>query len=116
LRLRALEWDVYLTTVNEVRKELREAPNIETRTRFAAVTRPMPRFIWRATALREEKPLVDLLFDATDIDTAHGLVQVVFHDVLTRDFIKSIVDVSPIDSLPFRKSVKNILRWVKGNV
>jgi len=116
LKLLGLEWDVYVTTVNDVRDDLRKAPNIDASARFSAVTWPMPRFIWRATALRDDAPLIDLLFDATDIDTSHGLVQVIFHDALVRDFIKSIADVSPIDSLPFARSVKNILHWVKANL
>lgn len=114
LKFLGLEWDVYLTTVNEVRGDLRKSPNIDSASRFSAVTLPMPRFIWRATALRDDSPLIDLLFDATDIDTADGLVQVVFHDKLTRDFMKTVAD-NPIDALPFKKSVKNVLRWVKAN-
>jgi len=113
LKLLGLEWDVYLTTVNEVRVDLRKAAKIAAAARLSAVTRPMPRFIWRATALRDDAPLIDLLFDATDIDTAHGLLQLVFHDMLVRDFIKDFADVSPVDALPFKNTVKNILRWVK---
>jgi hypothetical protein len=115
LKLHNLEWDVYLTTVNEVREELRQTPNIAAAARFSAVTWPMPRFIWRATALRDDVPVIDVLYDATDIDTARGLAQVVFHDLLMRDFIKNMADASSIDSLPFKTTVKNILWWVKDN-
>jgi len=116
LKLLGLEWDVYLTTVNEVRDDLRNAANIEAAARYSAVTWSMPRFIWRATAVRNDAPLIDLLFDATDIDTAHGLLQVVFHDALVRDLIKNIAAVGSIDALPFKRTVKNILRWVKENL
>jgi hypothetical protein len=116
LKLHNLEWDVYLTTVNEVRQELRTAPNIAAAARFSAVTWPMPRFIWRATALRDEVPVIDVLYDATDIDTARGLAQVVFHDSLLRDFIKNMADANSIDSLPIKNTVKNVLWWVKDNL
>jgi hypothetical protein len=116
LQLLGLEWDVYLTTVNEVREELRNSPSIEAETRFAAVTRAMPRFIWRATVARNEIPLIDVFFDATDINTSHGLIQVIFHDALVRDFIKNVSSVASIDTLPFERSVKNILHWVKENI
>ena len=113
LRLLGLEWDVYLTTVNETRADLRNATSLESSAKFRAVTLPMPRFIWRATALREEGPALDVLFDATDIDTSHGLAQIVFYDSLLRDFMKSLVDVDDFASLPFKNSVMEILRWVK---
>ena len=116
LQLLGLEWDVYLTPVNEVREELRNSQSIEAETRFAAVTRAMPRFIWRATVARNEIPLIDVFFDATDINTSHGLIQVIFHDALVRDFIKNVSSVASIDTLPFERSVKNILHWVKENI
>ena len=106
LKLLALEWDVYLTSVNEVRADLRTATNVDAKARFAAVTLPMPRFIWRATAFRDDAPLMDVLFDATDIDTGDGLIQVVFHDPLTRDFLKNFVQATNIDTLPLKDSVK----------
>jgi hypothetical protein len=115
LRLLGLEWDVYLTTVNEARADLLRSKSLEPSTKYRAVTLPMPRFIWRATALRDDQPVVDVLFDATDIDTSHGLAQVIFHDSLVRDFMKSLVEVTPIDALPFKDSIKDLLRWVKEN-
>lgn len=115
LRLIGLEWDVYLTTGNETRDDLRKAAHLDAAAKFRAVTLPMPRSIWRATAIRDDVPVLDVLFDATDIDTAHGLAQIVFHDALVREFIKSLADVDDIEVLPFKNSVKNILRWVKRN-
>jgi hypothetical protein len=51
LRLLGLEWDVYLTTVNETRADLLKTGSLSSAGKFEAVTLPMPRFIWRATAL-----------------------------------------------------------------
>jgi hypothetical protein len=115
LKFLGLEWDVYLTTVNEVRADLRTMTGIGIEARLSAVTLPMPRFIWRATALRDDAPIMDLMFDATDIDSAHGIAQVVFNDRLAGDFMKSI-SRSELSSLPFNSSVKSVLAWVKSNL
>ena len=112
LNLGTLEWDVFLTTVNEVRGDLRKCAHITAGYRFAAITASMPRFIWRATAIRGDKPVMDVLFDATDIDTSHGLLQVIFYDGLVQDFMRSLAGAAVIDQLPFAISVKNILHWI----
>ena len=63
-----LEWDIYLTTVNDIKTEIESSQLIGGRYKKALLLEPMPRFMWRATALVQRQPVVDLLFDATDID------------------------------------------------
>jgi hypothetical protein len=42
--------------------------------------KPMPRFLWRATACVGSARLLDILFDATDIHTSNGAHGVVLYD------------------------------------
>ncbi|HTB90790.1 MAG TPA: hypothetical protein VK743_22670, partial [Steroidobacteraceae bacterium] len=114
-KLDALEWDVYLSTVNEVKKDLLDLGILSPTLKFAAVTRPMPRFIWRATALRGDQPIVDILFDATDIDTGDVLVQALIHDDSACKLLTEIAAAADFEKSPIKKGVKNILRWVKEN-
>jgi hypothetical protein len=73
LALDALEWDVRLTTVTKFKCEFREHSPLVGPRRQDGLTRSMPRFLWRATALRGDTPVLDLLFDATDIDSGDGM-------------------------------------------
>lgn len=116
LNLNALEWDVYVTNVNEVRREMRAADGVPPSKRFAAVTRPMPRFIWRATAWRDGKPVVDVLFDATDVDTADALVQALIYDDFALAFIKELGQAGDVNKLPFPNPVRRFVRWISESV
>ena len=111
LKANQLEWDVYLTTVNEVRHSLR-ASSMNADEKLASVTRPMPKFIWRATALRDDLPVMDVLFDATDIDSSDALIQALIHDWNTLDFIKNLANAGDIDQLPFDNSALRLMHWV----
>lgn len=75
-----LEWDIFLTTVNDVKKGVRENKALPTSRKATLLTRPLPRFIWRATALAGSEKVFDLLFDATDIEQGQCLVDVIEYD------------------------------------
>ena len=61
------EWDIQLNTVNNLKTKLREEQLLQqdlfARYPFARDAR----FIWTATALVGNKPVLSLLFDATDV-------------------------------------------------
>jgi hypothetical protein len=115
LRLNTLEWDVYVTTVNEVRMDLRKAQTLPVARRRAAVTRPMPRFIWRATAWRDDEQIMDVLFDATDVDAADALMQVQIYDDFSLAFLQGIAAAGDPAKLAIPKSVRRFLSWMKEN-
>jgi len=61
-----LAWDIHLTTVGEYKQSLfLRAPRGSGRQEV--LTRPMPRFLWRAAASDHNGRLLDILLDATDI-------------------------------------------------
>lgn len=113
LKAALLEWDVYVTTVNEVRQSLRELSGMNAADKLAAVTRAMPKFIWRATAMRAETPVMDVLFDATDIDSSDALIQALIHDWNMVEFIKNLAAAGDIDRLPFDNSALRLMHWVQ---
>jgi hypothetical protein len=75
-----LEWDIFLTTVIDVKAGIRENTILPTTRRATLLTQSFPKFIWRATAIADGKRVFDLLFDATDIEQGQCLVEVVEHD------------------------------------
>jgi hypothetical protein len=71
-----LEWDVYLTTVNDLKTDLLKQTLVRGDVLKDVLTAAMPRFIWRATACHQERPVFDLFFDATDIESGALVVRV----------------------------------------
>lgn len=72
------EWDIYLTTVSEFKKDVLDSmrpkvgPLVE-----ETLTANLPRFLWRATARCGGEHHLDLLFDATGIVQQQLLVHAV---------------------------------------
>ncbi len=79
-----LEWDIYLATQGEVKSEIRTASDLSPEQRWRILERPMPRFVWRATAYDGESRFIDLLYDATDIDQGDFLIDQVIYDMHAR--------------------------------
>ena len=64
-----LEWDIHLTNVNRVKSEIFDSDRSGEYFKEFLLAK-MPRFLWRATALSSGAPVLDLFFDATDIEQA----------------------------------------------
>jgi hypothetical protein len=74
-----IEWDIYLTSVNQFKSEIFQS-DIDEQQKYRLLTAGLPRFIWRATALSHENPLFDLLFDTTDLEQSSLLAMVAAYD------------------------------------
>ncbi|MBL1179256.1 hypothetical protein [Pantanalinema sp. GBBB05] len=62
-----LEWDIYLTTINRLKRDLFSDAALNEEQRQEILLKSFPRFLWRATAFHNNDKVLDLLFDATDI-------------------------------------------------
>jgi hypothetical protein len=78
--LRKLEWDLHLTTVNDLKTDLQGSNELRGKSRTHWLTKSMPRFVWRATAYAQNQRIFDVLVDATDIHTSNGVNGVIFYD------------------------------------
>lgn len=67
-----LEWDIGLTTGTDIKRQILQSNTSGTlkKTRSEILCESFPRFLWKASAYRSGNLLLDLLFDATDIE--HG--------------------------------------------
>ena len=72
-----IEWDIYLTTVNDLKNDIFRSKDVSTEERTKILLKSLPRFLWRATASIGNVPLLDLLFDATDIKQASFLIHAI---------------------------------------
>jgi hypothetical protein len=63
------EWDITLTTVNDLKTSAATALPVELQRRV--ILGAYPRFIWRAAFSANGRKVLELLFDATDMDPAY---------------------------------------------
>ncbi|MBN1476720.1 hypothetical protein JXA47_08205, partial [Candidatus Sumerlaeota bacterium] len=62
------EWDVYLSSTNLFKAEIIQQPNLcSDKLRRVLLSANLPKFIWRAVFSLGGAPLLDILFDATDM-------------------------------------------------
>jgi hypothetical protein len=86
-----IRWDVFLSTVNEFKESVFSGSALSGEEREAVLSYSLPRFMWRATARLDERPLLDLLFDATDIEQGTCFAQAVGYDGDLVDAIQAVV-------------------------
>ncbi len=85
-----LEWDIYLSTINQVKCDVIGINNLPPEYRKKILIAHMPRYIWRASAYREGILALDLLFDPTDIETGELFVRPLQYDPDLSHFLCSM--------------------------
>jgi hypothetical protein len=88
-----LVWDIHLTTVSDLKSDIMHSMPAKSDLKHKALTRPMPRYIWRATALNGESPVLDLMFDATEIAQASLVIGAIPYDQELWEHITTISTV-----------------------
>lgn len=94
-----LQWDVHLSCLNDFKTELLKTPYIESDYRRELLITEMPRFIWRAIALKDDMPLIELIFDATDIAQGNFFIQVVKYNPLLFTVLKKLFSLPNVEEL-----------------
>lgn len=107
-----LEWDIYLTAVNPLKAELQQMTTLSGEYRRSVLTQPMPRFLWRATALIDDVPVLDLLFDATDIEQGRSFVGVIKHDVVLGQILSQVAQVFVMSGMTYGRPDRHVIEWL----
>lgn len=113
--LAGLEWDVFLSDVNEIKSDIFTKTSIDSETRKSILERPMPRFVWRAIARRDESEVAEILFDATDIETGDGIVHVLMHDRTALGALKQLTKDARFETSGIGDDAKKVLRWIRDH-
>lgn len=71
-------WDVRLSRLDQLRADISRS-KLDDQTKIRLLTQPMPKYIWRVTAMNGDKPLLEFLFDATDLTQGRMLLKIVVH-------------------------------------
>lgn len=74
-----LEWDIFLTTARDFKKDVRAAAPAPTERRKMLLD-SFPRFFWRAVAYSGSDRVLEFLIDASDLRQGRQLMEVTFYD------------------------------------
>jgi hypothetical protein len=72
-----VEWDVFLAMGDQLKADLRAAHSLAPDRLCTLLKRPFPRFVWRAIGRNQGKPIIEFVFDATDIEQGEYIFEVI---------------------------------------
>jgi hypothetical protein len=116
IQFEKFEWEISLTGVNRLKKEILSKSGKKGNFK-EILQKKMPRFIWRAMALYKREPVVDLLFDATDIEQGPLFFDGIVYDQDLFSQIREIIVVAEDanDYLKKQTTGKLILEWLDSS-
>lgn len=94
-----LIWDIHLTTLNEIKSEVFNDKTLAEKVRCQFLLGNMPRFMWRAKALSADMCVLDLLFDATDIEQGHIFITAIERDLDLAAVIQTIARHEQVEAV-----------------
>lgn len=102
-----IEWDIYLTTSNDLRKEIRESQNLVDEYKYEICTKNYPKYLWNATGYINNKKVITMLFDATDIEQNEFLFDIISYDETIYNTLATISVIIYEEQKP--KPVDNVI-------
>lgn len=104
-----IEWDIFLSQVNTLKDELLDSPYIQNKFRENIVTERLPKHLWRAIGILDDKPIVELTFDATDIEQGNVFIRAIPYNV---DVFNLLVLLSSVPAITARAGKSRpIFNW-----
>lgn len=111
-----LEWDVYLTFLNDFKSEIANGSFLsDPALRRTVLCESMPRFLWRATGFEGDRPVLDLLFDATDIEQGSFFVRPIVYDNSLLAVLCSLAQERNFEQAFRDRSAWQIFEWLKAH-
>lgn len=106
-----LQWDIHLTTVNVVKTEIANSIGLPDEYRREILLKPMPRFMWRGTAYDADEKVLDLLFDATDLDQGTFFIRGIEYNNDTFAVLRGLADESIVSTISKNQPIWTVLKW-----
>ncbi|MFH1686255.1 MAG: hypothetical protein ABIE70_01880 [bacterium] len=106
-----LEWDIQLTLVNDRKSEIQADSRLAAEAKRRILLSNMPRFIWSAKARYENQVVLELLFDATDIEQGKCFVGAVKYSSPLFDFLKQECKIVHTNAYYHSKPHWRIIEW-----
>jgi len=105
------EWDIFLTTVNEFKSDLQTESSIDDSVRRKVLLRNMPRYMWRVKVAHKSVIVLELLFDATDIEQGKFFVCGVEYNKYVYRFLQLVARNNVSNYYHQSKLYWGILSW-----
>ena len=110
-----VEWEVFLTCVNDFREGLLESKALSGEPAERVLCDNFPRFMWRATLCADQSPKVDLLFDATDIEQGQFFHRAVEYDAGISAYLRQVLGQTEVERLWKNTSAWQVIEWFRIN-
>jgi len=108
LNINEIEWDIFLTTNNDFKSEIRLDKALAEGEKLSILTKGLPKYIWRAIgSIDDEK--VELIFDATDIEQGEIFIRLIPYSQSLSELMRTIaanINVDDIESIQLIKIFK----------
>lgn len=101
------EWDIYLITVNDYKSEVLNSTTLKSDAREEILSRNLPKYLWRATVLLDDKMELDFLFDATDIEQRGAFICTVEYQSNITSLLQFLAKSS--QTIPMGPMVKSVI-------
>jgi len=108
-----LEWDIYLTTINNLKSDIFNTAELESELRLEILSYRLPHFIWRAAATHKGEKVLDLLFDATDVEQGQFFLRAIEYNQKLSKVLREISKVSSLEQTFQTTSEGKIIEWFK---
>ncbi len=108
-----LEWDVYLSTLNDLKTEIFQFRNLTSRHQKEILTDQLPKFIWRAVASIDNKLIIELIFDATDIEQGNFFLKAIKYNTEFIDMLKLLISQPAISAYFSTRHSKTIFDGIR---
>ena len=106
-----MQWDIHLTTVNDVKSEILESVEIPNDLRVAVLCEDMPKFLWVATAYDLDQPNLGLIFDATDIEQGQTFIRAIEYNQNLSVVLRTVTREPNCRSQYQNKAEWKIMNW-----
>jgi hypothetical protein len=110
-----VEWDIFLSTNNPLKEEILAPAGFDAVNRTEVLTEKMPRYIWRSIAFLNGQRLIELVFDATDIEQGNFFIMAIKYDEPFFVALNSICSVPSAKNIIDKPLVKSIFDWIRKN-
>ncbi|MCK4623483.1 MAG: hypothetical protein KAT62_14885 [Desulfuromonadales bacterium] len=75
-----LEWDIFLSLGNDFKSEILGSTDLSNGLKENVLIEKMPKYLWRAIGSIKDKPMVEFVFDATDIEQGNVFLRAIRYD------------------------------------
>ena len=73
--IQSIKWDIQIKQIQILKNDILKNSSITEKEKY--LTKPWPKYIWSATALIEDLPIIELLFDATDLAQGNVFLDII---------------------------------------